>query len=67
MCDHDLGVMANHGQVTVARDFDHAIQNAVFFELACEIILRNGPQTAPLSGEAVRALFALRETPRANV
>ena len=25
MAEHDLAIMANHGQVTVARDFDHAV------------------------------------------
>lgn len=63
MRNHDLGVMANHGQVTVARDADHAIQNALFFELACEIILRNGPQLAPLAADAAHELHAARATP----
>jgi len=60
MREHDLAVMANHGQVTVARDFDHAIQNAEFFELACQIILLGGDNVAPLTEEAVRELLALR-------
>lgn len=33
MTVHNLAVMANHGQITVAQDFDHVIQNAEFFEL----------------------------------
>jgi ribulose-5-phosphate 4-epimerase/fuculose-1-phosphate aldolase len=56
MRGHDLAVMRNHGQVTVARDFDHAIQNAVFFELACEVILRAGDRVRPLDADAVRRL-----------
>jgi ribulose-5-phosphate 4-epimerase/fuculose-1-phosphate aldolase len=47
--------MQNHGQVTVARDFAHAIQNACFFELACEVIVRNGGRTRVLPREAFAA------------
>ena len=61
MVKHDLAVMANHGQVTVAQDFDHAVQNAEFFELACQIILASGRVLRPLSGKAVRHLMAMRE------
>jgi len=60
MKDHDLAVMANHGQVTVARDLDHAIQNAEFFELACRIIVQNGDELKPLPPEVVRQLLAMR-------
>jgi ribulose-5-phosphate 4-epimerase/fuculose-1-phosphate aldolase len=58
MANHDLAVMANHGQVTVARDFAHAVQNAEFFELACQILLANGRAVKPLSASAVCALAA---------
>lgn len=60
MRDHDMAVMANHGQVTIARDAAHAIQNAVFFELACEIIVRCGGRAKPLPAKAVRALLKQR-------
>jgi ribulose-5-phosphate 4-epimerase/fuculose-1-phosphate aldolase len=60
MLKHDLVIMANHGQVTVAADFDHAIQNAEFFELACEIIVRNGGNPRPMAGKTVKDLLALR-------
>lgn len=56
LMSHDLALMANHGQVTVAKDFDHALQNAAFFELACEIVLRLGRQAKPLSSRAVQRL-----------
>lgn len=59
MRDHDLAMMAHHGQVTVARDIDHVIQNAEFFELACQIIVDGGQKVVPLSDEAVRELMAL--------
>lgn len=58
--EHDLAIMANHGQVTVARDLDGAIQNAEFFELACQIIVQSGERIRPLSPEAVRGLLAMR-------
>lgn len=41
---HDMVQLCNHGQATVAHDFPHAIQNAVFFELACRAIILNGEQ-----------------------
>ena len=60
MRDHDLAVMANHGQVTVATSLDQALQNAEFFELACQIIVQNGPDLRPLTPEAVADLRALK-------
>jgi ribulose-5-phosphate 4-epimerase/fuculose-1-phosphate aldolase len=48
LAEGDLVQMDNHGQVTVAADFAHAIQNACFFELACETIVRNGPVSHPI-------------------
>ena len=60
MAEHDLAVMANHGQITAAHDFDHAIQNAEFFELACQILLASGRKVNPLSAKAVSHLRALR-------
>jgi len=58
MREHDLVIMSNHGQVTVARDFDQVIENAEFFELACAIILRGGDAVVPLPEEAVRGFIA---------
>jgi ribulose-5-phosphate 4-epimerase/fuculose-1-phosphate aldolase len=62
----DMVVMGNHGQVTVARDVDHAVQNAVFFELACEIILRAGSDLQPLPEKEVQALLQLRQSANAG-
>lgn len=56
MTAHNLAILANHGQVTAAVDFAHAIQNAVFFELACRIILDSGARLRPLPAAAVRRL-----------
>jgi len=66
MRHHDMVVMGNHGQVTVARDVDHAVQNAVFFELASEIILRAGSDLQPLPEKEVRALLRLRQSGNAG-
>jgi len=56
MRDHDLAVLASHGQVTVGNDFDEAIQRAVFFELACELIVRGGERIEPLPQDAIDQL-----------
>lgn len=39
---HDAALLTNHGQVVCGKDFDDAFQKAVFFELACSIIVRAG-------------------------
>jgi ribulose-5-phosphate 4-epimerase/fuculose-1-phosphate aldolase len=54
--EHDMVVMANHGQVAVGTCPRGAIQQAAFFELACEIVLRNGPNCRPIPDEHVRTL-----------
>lgn len=66
MRDHDLAMLANHGQVTVAADFDHALQNASFFELACEIIVRGGEALIPLPADAAAEFVAARRQGRAR-
>lgn len=38
----NLALLQNHGQVVLGRDFQQAIDRAIFFELACHIILENG-------------------------
>ncbi|MFC1895915.1 class II aldolase/adducin family protein [Thermodesulfobacteriota bacterium] len=60
MRDHDMVIMSNHGQVAVGNDVDHAIQNAEFFELACEVILRSGGKLTPLTAEDAGTLLELR-------
>lgn len=58
MRTRNLAQMTSHGQVTAAADPDHAIQNALFFELACELIVRSNGQVEPLTAEAKRDLLA---------
>jgi ribulose-5-phosphate 4-epimerase/fuculose-1-phosphate aldolase len=42
-----LAILKNHGLVSTGKDFNDAIQKAVFFELACKILLTN-PNAKPL-------------------
>lgn len=56
-----LAILKNHGLVSVGKDFNDAIQKAVFFEMACKIILTN-PNAKPLDTDAVKHL---RKTNRA--
>jgi ribulose-5-phosphate 4-epimerase/fuculose-1-phosphate aldolase len=60
MRHHDMVMMANHGQVTVGRDLDHVIQNAEFFEFACQVVHINGAALTPLSPEAIEQIGAMR-------
>ena len=48
MKSRNMAVLRNHGMVVVGVDFNDAIQKAVFFELACEIIVRAGKKLRPL-------------------
>lgn len=48
MADSKMVIMKNHGAVTVGESADDAIQRAVFFEMACRILLTN-PQAKPIS------------------
>ena len=67
MQEHDLVIMTHHGLVTAAADYEHALQNAEFFELACDIILRNGNAAAPLPEKDVARLLMLRRDAKRNV
>lgn len=40
--EHDTALLSKHGQVVCGKNFDDAFQKAVFFELACSIIVRAG-------------------------
>ncbi len=51
MKTHDLIVLQNHGQVVVGKNFDDVIQKALFFELACGIIMRSRDQAVRLTDE----------------
>jgi ribulose-5-phosphate 4-epimerase/fuculose-1-phosphate aldolase len=42
LADHNSCLLTNHGQVVCGKDYDDAFQKAVFFEMACRIIVETG-------------------------
>ncbi len=60
----DLVVLRNHGVVTTAAGFDRALQNALFFELACKVVLQGGE---PLEAAEVESLLEWRSNPEKSV
>ncbi len=50
---HDLVVLRNHGQVVVGNSFDDVIRKALFFELACGIILQSNDTAMRLTSEQI--------------
>ncbi len=59
--DHDVVVLKNHGQIFVGKNFNEALQRAVYFEFAAEILLRGGNNIELLSQEALEYLYNMRE------
>ena len=56
MKKHNLAILKNHGMVTVGKSYDEAMQRAVFFDLACDIILRGGARIEALPTDAAAQL-----------
>ena len=56
MKDNNLTIMKNHGQVVIGKTFEEALQKAIFFEEACQIILNAGDKLSPLSNESIAEL-----------
>ena len=54
----NLAILKNHGLVTVGKDFNEAIQRAVFFEMACQVLQIN-TKAAPLTPDAVKCLLEM--------
>lgn len=55
--EHESALMSKHGQVTCAKDLQDAFQKAVFFEMACSIIVRAGIDNyTTLSDEEIKDL-----------
>ncbi|MCK5114781.1 MAG: class II aldolase/adducin family protein [Phycisphaerae bacterium] len=50
---HDMIILKNHGLVAIGKDLNETIQKAAFFELACDVILRGGNNTVPITPELV--------------
>ncbi len=67
MQDYDMVVIENHGQVTVARNLEQVIQNAVFFEFASKIIIQGGEKAKPISKREVNKLLSLRKSKNGGV
>ncbi|MFH1119190.1 MAG: class II aldolase/adducin family protein [Bacteroidota bacterium] len=56
MAEASLLQMANHGQVVCGKGFRDTIQKAVFFELACSIILKSNFKAIPVGGDQLALL-----------
>ena len=41
MKEHDSVLLTNHGQVVCGKDFDEVFEKAMFFEMACRIIIHS--------------------------
>ena len=47
MKDHNSVLLQKHGQVVCGKDFNQAFERAMFFEMACRIIVLSGGSTRP--------------------
>jgi len=56
MTGHNVGILQNHGQITVGKDFNETIQRAVFFEMVCETIVRGGETIQPIPRAMIEKL-----------
>ena len=56
MKDHDCCLLSKHGQVVCGKDFDDAFQKAMFFEMACGIIVRSGFKYTTLTDAEIEDL-----------
>jgi len=65
--NHDCALMSKHGQVVCGKDFDDAFQKAVFFEMACKIIVLAGKDNyLTLTGDDIAELEALADAADVN-
>lgn len=53
MAGHNAVLLTNHGQVVCGRDFDEVVERAVFFEMACRIIVQTGGEYSVLTPAAI--------------
>ena len=51
--DHNSCLLRKHGQVVCGKDFDQAFERAMFFEMACRIIVLSGGHYEVLSQEEI--------------
>lgn len=53
MKDHNSVLLTNHGQVVCGENFDQAFERAMFFEMACRIIVQSGGDYSVLTPEEI--------------
>lgn len=56
MKSHNSVLLLKHGQVTCGKDFNQAIERAMFFEMAARIAVLNGDNTDPLTPAETESL-----------
>lgn len=56
MKDHNSVLLRKHGQVVCGTDFNQAFERAMFFEMACRIVVLNGGNSDPLTEGEISAL-----------
>lgn len=53
---HNSVLLAKHGQVVCGKDFDEVYERAVFFEMACRIIVQSGGNYSVLTPQEIEEL-----------
>ncbi len=56
MQDCNLVIMKNHGQVVAGKNFQDVLQKAIFFEMACNIILNSANNVRRLTANEIEEL-----------
>lgn len=56
MKEHNSILLRKHGQVVCGKDFDQAFERAMFFEMACRIIIQSGGDYTVLTPEEIEDL-----------
>ena len=67
LSEKNLAILRNHGQVVVGQQRDDVIANAVFFELACKIILAAGNQVQCIAEEEYAKLYQQGQADRRKI
>lgn len=56
MTTHNSALLTNHGQVVCGKDFNEVFERAMFFEMACRIIIQSGNDYTVLSPSEIENL-----------
>ena len=51
--DHNSALLLKHGQVVCGKNFDEVFERAMFFEMACRIIVQSGGKYTTLTPEEI--------------